>query len=273
MLIPETELSCGIFDSTALHKNVVHTQPRTVVGYELEIFHTDMGKSYMNETGHDVRRGMILCARPGAIRRSDLPVRCSFIRISAPAAEREGVAELLSSFLPYTYTESAEETDEMIALFSKLAKRLFEAPSSDMIAGIRANALFLDILYRLHRIFTKSAEPLLSKPAGDVLYAAREYIDEHYRENCSLRDISEAVSLSPNYLHTVFRQAFGETPYAYVTRKRIEKAKLLIMAGQLSMLRIANETGFCSQSHFNKVFKAQTGITPKQFRDSFLDEY
>ncbi len=272
MLTPETELNCGIFDSTVLHKNLSRTQPRTTVAYELELFHTDTGKSYMNGQECPVRRGLLLCAKPGAIRQSDLPVRCSYIRISAKAAERENIAVLLSSLPSYTDIESDEDIDELLALFSKLAGRLLES-ASETLVQIRANALFLDILYRLHRVCTQSREPLLRKPVGDVLHAAREYIDAHYRERCSLRDISAAVNLSPNYLHTVFREAFGETPYAYVTRKRIEAAKRLIMAGQHSMLQITNETGFCSQSHFNKVFKAQMGITPKQFRDSFLNEY
>ena len=92
-------------------------------------------------------------------------------------------------------------------------------------------------------------------------------------ESCSLDRIAHEVNLSPNYLHTAFKEAFGETPYAYVTRKRIEKAKRLIAAGRESMLTIALETGFCSQSHFNKVFKAHTGMTPKEYRNSIVDIY
>jgi AraC-like DNA-binding protein len=116
-------------------------------------------------------------------------------------------------------------------------------------------------------------EPLRSGHVSDTLHSAREYINEHFTERCSLRDIAEAVNVSPNYLHTAFKEAFGETPYAYVTRKRIEKAKRLIAAGRESMLTIALETGFCSQSHFNKVFKAHTGMTPKEYRNSIVDIY
>lgn len=273
MLIPETELSCGIFDSTILRKNQIHTQPRTVTAYELEIFHTDIGKSYINDHGHKVRRGLFLCAKPGDVRQSDLPVRCSFIRIAEDAAEREGIARLIRTLPPYAYIERTEEIDELLAQFSRLAGYLLEVSCSEAWAHMRANAMLFELLYRLHRITTKSMEPLLAKPVGSILYAAREYINEHYRESCSLHEIAAAVNLSPNYLHSIFREAFGETPYACVTKKRIEAAKQLIMAGQHSMLCIAIETGFCSQSHFNKVFKAQTGITPKQFLDSFLNEY
>lgn len=272
MLTPEKELSCGIFDSSILRKNQSKSQNRTVTCYELEIFHSATGTSHMNDESHKVKRGMLLCAKPGAVRRSDFPVRCGFIRITAEGAEREGIAMLLSSLASYTYIENTEEADEIIALFSKLGQRLFES-STEPLNTIRANALFLDIVCRLHRICGKASETRISKPAGDMIHAAREYINEHFTESCSLNHIADAVNVSPNYLHTSFKEAFGETPYGYVTRKRIEKAKRLIMAGQASMLDIALETGFCSQSHFNKVFKSQTGVTPKQFRDSFVDEY
>ncbi len=272
MLARETELACGIFDSTVLRKNQVQTTPRSVSQYELEIFHSDTGKSYIGEYGYEVRRGMLLFAKPGMIRKSDLPVRCGFIRISPEAAEREGIATLLSTLPSYIYIENDEKIDELIALFSKLASHMIDAPRG-AIGDVRINALFLDILYRLHRVCSHMPEPHLSRPVSNMLHSAREYINEHFTESCSLREIAEAVNISPNYLHTIFHQAFGETPYGYVTGKRIEKAKKLIMAGQSSMLDIAIETGFCSQSHFNKVFKARTGVTPKQFRDSFLDEY
>lgn len=271
MLIPGSELASGIFDSTTLHKNSKQTQLRTVMRYELEIFQNDTGKSYMNGIGHATRRGVLLCAKPGAVRRSDLPVLCSFIRIDAEAAEREGLSPLLATLPDFTDIEDAEEADELIALFSKLASH---HEANDDVAGcVRANALFLDILYRCHRICHRASDSKATHPVPDVVHAAHEYINAHFCEECSLHRISEAVNLSPNHLHTLFRRAFGETPYACVTRKRIAKAKKMIAAGQSPMPIIAAETGFCSQSHFNKVFKAQTGMTPREFRNQFFEEY
>lgn len=272
MLTPEKDISCGIFDSSLLRKKQTKSNPRTVVSYELEIFLDDGGVSFMNDEHREVRRGMLLCAKPGAIRRSDFPVKCGYIRITEDAARREGIADLLSSLPSYTYLEAPSEADDIIALFSKLERRLF-GRSADTLTTLRANALFLDILYRLHKSCGNTAGMQSAQPVGNALHAAREYIIEHFMEDCSLCRIAHEVNLSPNYLHTAFKEAFGETPYAYVTKMRIEKAKKLIAAGQESMLTIALETGFCSQSHFNKVFKAQTGMTPKEFRDGVVDIY
>ncbi len=272
MLTPEKEISCGVFDSSLLRKKQTKSNPRVVVSFELEIFLEDGGVSFMNDEQREVRRGLLLCAKPGAVRRSDFPVKCGYIRITEDAAKREGLGDLLSSLPSYTYIEDPEETDEVIALFSKLERRLF-GRSEDNLTSLRTNALFLDILYRLHKICDKKTALRDTEPVGDPLHAAREYIIEHFSEGCSLQRIAAEVNLSPNYLHTAFKEAFGETPYAYVTRKRIEKAKRLIAAGRESMLTIALETGFCSQSHFNKVFKSHTGMTPKEYRSSIVDIY
>ena len=106
-----------------------------------------------------------------------------------------------------------------------------------------------------------------------VAREAREYINENYTQDCSLSKIAEAVRVSPNYLHTAFSRGFGVTPYEYALRKRLEKAKRLIMAGEKSMLEIALELGFCSQSHFNKLFKEREGVTPAQYRAGILSRY
>ena len=95
MLYAENDIYCGIFDSGILRKNAQKSQDRTVACYEIELFHTDTGISYVNDQKHPVRRGMILCTKPGQIRHSEFPVRCSFIRIFPDGAQRTGVKKIL----------------------------------------------------------------------------------------------------------------------------------------------------------------------------------
>ena len=125
MLTPEKDINCGIFDSSLLRKSQTKSNPRAVASYELEIFLADGGVSFMNDERRDVRRGMLLCAKPGATRRSDFPVKCGYIRLTEESARREGLADLLSSLPSYTYIEDRAAADEVIALFSKLERRLF----------------------------------------------------------------------------------------------------------------------------------------------------
>ena len=272
MYIPDKELYCGIFDSNILRKNVLKSNNRQVVCYELELFHTEAGTSYVNGQRYPTRRGMILCAKPGQIRHSDFPVRCSFIRVF-PTGERNREIEALIASLPdCTYSENTEETEELMGLFAKLSARLLGS-APDGLHTLRVNAVFLEILYRIARICHGQTAEHAQPALAPCVRQAYEYINEHYAEDCSLRTFADAVNLSPNYLHTVFSEGIGMTPYAYVMRKRIEQAQKLILSGEKSMLEIALETGFCSQSHFNKVFKEQTGLTPIEYRKKFLERY
>ena len=212
MLSPEKELSCGIFDSSLMRKKQTKSNPREVSSYELEIFLSDGGVSYMNNEVKDVRRGMLLCAKPGAIRRSDFPVRCGYIRISADAAEREGLIPLLSALPSYTYAESSETADELIALFSKLERRLF-ASGEDPLTALRANALFLDILYRLHKF-------LFGSHSTTIGFCCRSSVS-------GILDVLEILLSLKRFLSTIIRFKYfvvQKTEYPMVRKFNLDQS-------------------------------------------------
>ena len=272
MFLPRDELQCGVFDSTVLRGNKTKSAGRRVVSYELELFHREGGVSHVADVAYPARRGMLLCAKPGQIRYSDFPVRCSYIRIQ-PQKDSE-IDRLLAAAPDCLYIEEEGAVEELMGLFSRLCSLLIgAAPEREMLNGIRANGLLLDILYRLGRLWQGSGDPAAGTPIHRIAADAYEYINEHYAEDCSLKTVAAALHVSPNYLHTVFLREVGVTPFAYVTDKRVRRAKRLIAAGEKSMLEIALETGFCSQSHFNKVFREATGYTPAAYRRRLLERY
>ena len=65
-----------------------------------------------------------------------------------------------------------------------------------------------------------------------------------------------------------FTSAYGETPYKFVVRQRVERARQLLAGSDLPISEIALQTGFCSQSHLSDVFRRHVGETPKAFRHS-----
>ncbi len=273
MLQKGKDIQSGVFDSSILRRNQARSQNREVLCYEIELFHTDGGASHVDGARHPVRRGMLLCAKPGQIRHSDFPVRCSFIRVTPGDERNRETEELLAALPDCTYIEDTETIDSLLSLFSRLSAYCISSAADDLNT-VRINALFLEILYRCMRLCKSSEKSSEAVPANRAIQDACEYISEHYCESdCSLQRIAAAVGLSPNYLHTLFKKSTGRTPYAYVTDLRIEQTRRLISAGEKSMLEIALETGFCSQSHFNKVFKAETGTTPAAYRKQLLDLY
>jgi len=261
---------CGVFDSKILRGAQSVSTDRVVQVYELELFHTDSGVSYVNGGRHPARRGMLLCAKPGQIRHSEFPVRCSFIRV--PSGREAEIDSLLSALPDCTYLPDDSETEELMGLFTRLGA-CFIGAAQTTLNRVRMNALLLEIIYRICRLCAQTSENIGGAPVSRITREACEYINEHARGDCSLKVIAAAVQVSPNHLHAVFSRDLGLTPFEYALQRRIARAQRLIMAGEMSMMEIALETGFCSQSHFNRVFRQKTGMTPVEYRKRLLEQY
>jgi AraC family transcriptional regulator len=92
-----------------------------------------------------------------------------------------------------------------------------------------------------------------------------DYIHAHLDHDLSLKELAAIVQMSAHYFSQLFKQSTGITPHQYVIRCRIERAKELLMQGQLTIADVAKIVGFVDQSHFHRHFKRLVGITPKAF--------
>lgn len=103
-------------------------------------------------------------------------------------------------------------------------------------------------------------------PEPPMVTRAKEFIDEHQAEDLSLTDVARAVNASTFYFCKVFKKSTGINFTDYVSRVRIEKAKNLALNPNLRISEIAFEVGFQSLTHFNRVFKRITGMSPTEYR-------
>ena len=101
----------------------------------------------------------------------------------------------------------------------------------------------------------------------DVIHKTMSYIKENYHEKISLDNAARHVHLSKTYLSRVFNDEIGSTFTDYVNKLRVEKSKSLLLAGDRTIVQIANDVGFEDQSYFTKVFKKTVGISPGKFRE------
>jgi len=109
-----------------------------------------------------------------------------------------------------------------------------------------------------------------SQKHASLILKATEYIEEHYNSKLSQSRVAALVYLSPSYFSKVFKENLGCSFNEYINYIRIEKAKFLLKRHEVDIDRIAETVGFESRSYFGKVFKAQTGMTPKQFRQNHI---
>ncbi len=98
------------------------------------------------------------------------------------------------------------------------------------------------------------------------IWKARRIIHEQSDERLSLKKVAQAVKISPNYLSEKFKKVTGENFVGYINRRRIEKARDLLLKPDLRISEIAFAVGFQSLSQFNRVFKKLARKSPTEFR-------
>jgi AraC-like DNA-binding protein len=98
------------------------------------------------------------------------------------------------------------------------------------------------------------------------IWRARNFIDEHSRDELSLTKVAKAVNINSNHLSEKFRQVTGINFVDYVARTRFEKACDLLLNANLRISEIAFAVGFQSLSQFNRVFKKLSGKSPSAYR-------
>jgi two-component system, response regulator YesN len=97
---------------------------------------------------------------------------------------------------------------------------------------------------------------------------AMEFINTNYTRSLSLSEIAKAAHLSPSRLAHVFKEHTGLTVVDYITQVRIGRAKELLLSTSKSCIDVCYEVGYSNQSYFTRTFREQTGMTPRQFRQS-----
>ena len=99
-----------------------------------------------------------------------------------------------------------------------------------------------------------------------LISQARDFILDHYADPMSVDDMAQHFFLSREYFIRLFRRVTGQTPHAYLTQVRIEKAQDLLRSPDLSVKAVAAQVGFNDQHYFTKVFSKHTGMPPTQYQ-------
>jgi AraC-like DNA-binding protein len=98
------------------------------------------------------------------------------------------------------------------------------------------------------------------------LREARDFMRHAYGRPVTLPDISAHANLSPYHFLRVYKQAYGETPHEFLTRLRIERAKMLLARGSHNVTEACFEVGFSSLGSFSALFAHRVGLSPSEYR-------
>jgi len=109
----------------------------------------------------------------------------------------------------------------------------------------------------------ESSGPAWLKRAVDLL-------NEEFRSNLKIGDIANEVGVHPFHLSRVFRNVHRQTIGEYVQKLRVTYACKQLALPDTDLATVALASGFADQSHFTRVFKSVTGVTPGIFRQTAL---
>ena len=98
------------------------------------------------------------------------------------------------------------------------------------------------------------------------LRRVRDRIDREYAKPLNVEALAAGVHMSSGHLSRQFRAAFGESPYAYLMTRRIERAMALLRRGDLSVTEVCFEVGCSSLGTFSTRFSELVGMSPSEYR-------
>ena len=98
------------------------------------------------------------------------------------------------------------------------------------------------------------------------LRRARDRMDRDYAEPLDVAALAREALMSTGHFHRSFREAYGETPYAHLMTRRVERAAALLRRGDLSVTEVCMAVGCTSLGSFSARFTDLMGVTPSEYR-------
>ena len=164
------------------------------------------------------------------------------------------------SFCVYTF----DGNNDVLPCMRKI---LTEMQNRESNFQILCQAYMDIIVVQLMRNASVSAVPIHSRlPANRQCATVKRYIDHHYKENLTLDELAEKVSISKYHMAHAFKREYGVSPINYIIDCRIREGKRLLAETDLAPSQIASILGFSSSSYFCKTFSNIEGTSPTEYR-------
>jgi len=154
----------------------------------------------------------------------------------------------------------SNERDVLIRYAEEMAET-----SDDASGRLIRRGLYLAMLVRMREGLEAPSDFANDSPS--LLCRAQELIDSHFAKmDFSVIWLARQLNCSPDHLSRCFRRQYGQRLISYLHRKRTDYARRLLRESVMNVAEVAWACGFALPSYFNKIFRAYSGVSPREFR-------
>ena len=233
-----------------------------------ELYYLEDGERYhmIQDDMYTMKPGELILFSPYILHRSygdeNVPFRRLVLYFHRNEVESQELLEALDSGNGLYHPES-----RVRQILHQMLETLLREQNdySELKKGYRhtvLNMLLFAIVLQLHR---KKPSP---KKDYNRMSQVIGYIHNHYQEDISLEELARRFYISPYYLCREFKRHTNSTVIQYVNITRVMNAQRRFMETDKNITEICGETGFSNLTHFNRVFKSVTGMTPSGYRNT-----
>jgi len=263
----DAPISCNISGKSLNKAPLLHVA-RVLTDYEM-FFVTDGVLNIKQTEESRVTAGEVLFHRKDIFQAGTKAAPCTFYWLhfangTRVAKDESELAEMLKKDGETVYfAEKFKLTDtERITIMLTELNCYAAESGGETVRRYLLKALLAEIARQYALSVTEEKK---DKRFSDLLASLRYYV----YGDISLNKIADIYGYNPKYLARLFVKKTGKTFTNYVTEKRINKAKELLVSEYASVKEIAFRIGYNDEYYFMRVFKSQTGMTPGEYRKAF----
>lgn len=166
------------------------------------------------------------------------------------------------------FTLDGNAVKEVEKIFDEM---IYEYERKEKFFELYVKSNILKLLSIIVRKYNKSAHADNSSifKYRDSIISVLDYIKENSKEKIFIEDACKIANMSPTYFSHVFKQFTGQTFVEYLRTQKISNAKELLLDMDKKISDIAIEIGFDDPAYFDRVFKKEVGMSPRQFRTAY----
>lgn len=237
--------------------------------YELELCTGGRAVHKINGVEYPFFKGTFILLQPTDFHEVIVQEPISYFNVSfSSLAINKEYLYTLTKNEPCTYGVLPKDVLDFLSVVCKNA-----AKESEATASFQTKETLQALLYVILAYLAKTRQYDAEEQNESVsLEEAIEYLHAHFSNSPTLKEIALHAGLQPNYFCRKFKQETGKTYVEYLNDLKIEHAKKMLQACNLSITEIAFDSGFFSSSSFLREFKKSTGFAPSQYRKTFAKD-